>query len=451
MSPLRVAVVGAGPAGLTALVALSKDGMDVTCFEKGDRPGGLWAYGAPLSGAYRSLHLNTSRARTELAGFPMPRDWPDFPSHERIGEYFNSYVDAFGVRERIRFDCGAERAERLPGGGWQLSLEDGSSRSFDVLVSASGHNWEPRLPDPPYPGDFDGVQLHAHDYREPDILEDCGVLVVGMGNSAMDIAVESSYVAKSTAISARRGQWVLRKTLDGKPVDQRGLPAWAPWRLKQLGYKYLAKKSGDPTSIGLPQPDHEPGQSHPVQSDRFFDRVADGRITPKPGIERLAGDRVVFTDGTSVPADLIVWCTGYNVTFPFFDPDFVSAPDNDLPLWKRTVHPDIPGLFLVGLLQPLGAVMPLAEAQSRWVAELLTGRYRPPSVRRMRRETLTEHEKMQRRFYASKRHTMEVDFDAYLWDLDRERRRGERRAAKTGAPLPIPPRASAGQRAAVAA
>ena len=162
-----IAVVGAGPAGLTALVALARAGLDVTCFEKGDRPGGLWAYGAPLSGAYRSLHLNTSRARTELAGFPMPADWPDFPSHEYIGRYFADYVEHAGVGDRIRYGAAVTRAERGSGGGWTVTAEDGFEGRFDHLVVASGHNWEPAWPDPPYPGDFDGVQVHAHDYREP--------------------------------------------------------------------------------------------------------------------------------------------------------------------------------------------------------------------------------------------------------------------------------------------
>ena len=106
-APLRVAVVGAGPAGLTALTALDRVGIEAVCFEKGDRPGGLWAYGAPLSGAYRSLHLNTSRERTQLERFPMPSDWPDFPSHERIGEYFS----------QLRGRDGRARADPLRGRG----------------------------------------------------------------------------------------------------------------------------------------------------------------------------------------------------------------------------------------------------------------------------------------------------------------------------------------------
>ena len=229
----RAAIVGAGPAGLTALVALTRAGLDATCFEKGDRPGGLWAYGAPLSGAYRSLHLNTSKARTELAGFPMPDDWPDFPSHERIGEYFRRYVDEEGVRERIRFGAAVTRAERRQGGGWSVTAEDGFEEEFDVLVVASGHNWEPRLPDPPYPGDFDGTQIHAHDYREPDLLEGRGVLVVGMGNSAMDIAVESSTVREAhlplhPARHADRAQVRVRKARRPGHLAHDGAASLAP-------------------------------------------------------------------------------------------------------------------------------------------------------------------------------------------------------------------------------
>lgn len=158
--------------------------------------------------------------------------------------------------------------------------------------------------------------------------------------------------------------------------------------------------------------------------------------SPEPGIDRLAGDRIVFTDGTEMRADVIVWCTGYKVSFPFFDPDVVAAPDNDLPLWKRVVHPDLPGAYFLGLLQPLGAVMPLAEAQSAWIAEVLTGRYVPPADDGVRRQMRTEHEAMKRRFYASARHTMEVDFDVYLQDLAKEREQGRERAAATAVGTP---------------
>jgi hypothetical protein len=315
-------------------------------------------------------------------------------------------------------------------------------REYDAVLVCNGHHWDPRWPDPAYPGTFEGEQLHAHDYREPDQLAGRNVVVVGMGNSAMDIAVDASYVAASTTISVRRGQWLLPKFVLGRPADQAPQPTWLPWSLRRRAFDVGAKVTGDLTPYGIPAPDHRPGESHPVQGDRFVARLRDGRITAKKGIERLAGDRVVFLDGSEVQADLVVWCTGYTVSFPFFDPGFVCAPDNDLPLWKRVLHPDVPGVFFIGLLQPLGAVMPLAEAQSVWVADLLAGRYVPPSDDVVRRETVAEHRAMKRRFYSSVRHTMEVDFDVYLADLGKERARGRERAAG-GAPPALRPRATA--------
>ena len=141
----------------------------------------------------------------------------------------------------------------------------------------------------------------------------------------------------------------------------------------------------------------------------------------------LDGDRVQFADGTSVPADLIIWATGYEVCFPFFEPGLLDVEHNDLPLWRRTIHPEHPGLFFVGLVQPVGA---LAEAQSVWITEFLTGRYVPPADEEVRSALAREDAASKRRFYPSDRHTMEVDFDRYLWDLDRERRRGAARAGR---------------------
>ena len=147
-------------------------------------------------------------------------------------------------------------------------------------------------------------------------------------------------------------------------------------------------------------------------------------MTVRPGIERLERDRVVFTDGTSAPADLIVWATGYRVSFPFLSSDVVDVENNDLPLWKRCVHPDRPGLFFIGLLQPVGAVMPLSEAQSKLVSKILTGSCELPSRRDMVRQMARDDRRNKKQFYDSPRHTMEVDFDHYLWEIDREMKKG---------------------------
>ena len=91
---------------------------------------------------------------------------------------------------------------------------------------------------------------------------------------------------------------------------------------------------------GLPKPDHRFGDAHPTISDDTLSRIAHGEIQPKPSIARLTEDTVVFTDGSEVEADVVVYCTGYKVTFPFFAEDLIAAPDNDLPLFRRVFHPD---------------------------------------------------------------------------------------------------------------
>ena len=183
---------------------------------------------------------------------------------------------------------------------------------------------------------------------------------------------------------------------------------------------------------GLPKPDHELLHAHPTISDDVLSRIAHGEIAPKPNIARLTERTVVFADGSEEEVDIVVYCTGYKVTFPFFDADFISAPDNDLPLFRRVFHPDIERVYFIALLQPLGATMPIAEAQSAWVCDHLSGRYALPSRAEMLADIEREREAMFRRYVKSKRHTMQVDFDDYLYELRRERKRGEARAAARG-------------------
>ncbi|GAA5123772.1 hypothetical protein GCM10023339_44260 [Alloalcanivorax gelatiniphagus] len=455
----RACVIGAGSSGITSAKHLYLAGIPFDCYESGSDIGGTWVYDNSngRSACYDSLEINTSCPRMAYSDFPMPADYPPYARHDQVAAYFQQYVDHFGFRHTITFDTTVEDVTRTADGRWDVRVSgpDGTAtRTYDAVLVANGHHWDPRWPEPAYPGTFDGEQVHAHDYRSREQLAGRDVVVVGAGNSAMDIAVEASYAARTTTWSVRRTEWVLRKFFLGKPSDQGLLPpSWVPWWVTGLRLRIGALTAGSMTKYGLPAPAHKPGQSHPVQSEKIRERLAAGAVAARPGIERLDGDRVVFVDGTTAPADLIVWATGYQVSFPFLAPDLVSARDNDLPLWKRTVHPDLPGLYFLGLLQPFGAVMPLAEAQASWIAETLAGRYVPPADDVVRRQMEAEHRRDTKRFYDSPRHTMEVDFDHYLWDLGRELEAGRGRAAArtssvhSSAPVPAPTRGGGVRRA----
>jgi dimethylaniline monooxygenase (N-oxide forming) len=444
----RVCLIGAGSSGIAAAKALHERGIEFDCFEKSDRIGGNWVFGNKngMSAAYRDLFINTSRPRMEYSDLPMPESYPDFPHHTQIAAYFEEYVDRFGFRDRIVFETGVEHAERERDGSWTIELDNGEKRSYDALLVANGHHWNPRWPEPAFPGSesFEGTQLHAHSYIDNSIFAGKRVVVLGMGNSAMDIAVESSYVAERTYLSARQGVWIVPKYMFGKPVDQLRNDPRVPFKLRQrVVQRLLLSYAGPPERYGLPKPDHRFGDAHPTISGRILDRIQHGTVAPKPNIESLHDSTVRFVDGSEVQADVIVYCTGYKITFPFFDEQLISAPENHIELFRRVFHPEIPNVMFIGLLQPLGAVMPLAEAQGAWVGDYLLGDYALPDQGDLRADIAADQEAMRTRYVASKRHTIQVDFDDYLYELAKERTAGAERARARGYAAPVPCRPSA--------
>jgi len=437
-------VIGAGSSGISSCQVLDARGIPFDCFEQGSEVGGNWRYRNDngMSSAYRSLHINTSRDLMSFATYPMPEDYPDYPSHWQIAAYFDDYVDHFGLRDRIRFRTAVTKVEPAGEGEWDVTVEDDRGREetnrYGAVMVANGHHWDPRWPEPPFPGsdEFAGEQIHAHYYKEPDVLRDRRVLVLGIGNSATDIAVEASRHADATFLAMRRGAYVIPKYLRGVPTDEAGPPIMSrlPLPLQRFFFMSSIKvAAGDMTKYGLPQPDHKLLEAHPTVSSDLLPRLGHGDIDVKPNIDSYPGGRTVrFVDGTEEEIDVVVYCTGYKITFPFLDPKLLSATDNRVPLYRRVVSVNQPGLYFIGFIQPLGAIMPIAEAQSEWIADLLQGNGELPSAESMRRVIVREDRRMAKRYVASKRHTIQVDFYPYLRTIERERRNGARRNGPLG-------------------
>ncbi|ASF12101.1 flavin-containing monooxygenase [Nocardia brasiliensis] len=447
----RVGVIGAGPSGITAAKRLQDHGIPFDCFEASDEVGGNWYFKNPngMSACYQSLHIDTSKFRLAFEDFPVPANWPDFPHHSQLFQYFKDYVDHFGLREKILFDTVVTAAERAPDGSWLVTSNDGHTRRYDALIVCNGHHWDPNLPD--YPGEFDGVLLHSHAYNDPfDPVDMRGkrVVVVGMGNSGLDIASELSqrFLAAKLTVSARRGVWVLPKYVHGKVGDKQSVPSWIPrtvsLRLKQ---RFVRKFRGDMEFYGLPKPDHRPFEAHPSASEEFLHRAGCGDIAFKPAITALEGPRVRFADGSTEEVDVIVCATGYRINFPFFaDPDLLPDARNRFPLFQHMMKPGVPDLFFLGLAQPLPTLVNFAEQQSKFVAAYLTGNYLPPSVPEMNAAMRAAEAARAGRYYDSPRHTIQVEFEPYVRAMRREMAEGAKRAAAAGNPLPVPARALEG-------
>ncbi len=429
----KVCITGAGFSGTAAAKILSEREIPFDCFEMGSGVGGLWRYDneTSRSPAYASLQTNTSRRRTAFSDFPMPSSYPDFPRHSQMLDYLESYVDHFGFRRRIAFRSQVEHVRPTGDGSYHVTVRDlendtKSTEHYCAVLVATGHHWKPNVPS--FPGSFSGTEMHSHAYRTPDVAAGKRVLIVGVGNSACDIVCEVSGVAARTYLSTRRGAHVIPKRLLGRPTDLwlSPLSSRLPRLLQRALFRVLIYLTqGRQKRYGFPTPEYGLDSAHPTVSTDLLPLVKRGLILPKPDVEKLLGRAVRFVGGTVEEVDLIIYATGYLTSFPFLD--FIEPRDNYLPLYRHVVHPDHPNLYFLGLVQPLGAIPPLSEAQAAWIADLLEGTAALPTRDEMLRVVAREDRERRRRFVDSKRHQMEIDFYTYLRELRLERRHGRRR------------------------
>ncbi len=416
-----VCVIGAGCSGLAAVKNLLQAGVrEVVCFERNDRVGGNWIYtaGASHSSVCETTHIISSKKMSEFLDFPMPDDYPDYPSHRQVLAYFEAYAQHFSLLPYIQFNTEVAQAEKLHDERWAITLSTGETRLFDYLFVANGHHSVPRMPE--LPGHFAGELLHAHDYKQNVPFAGKRVLVIGAGNSACDCAVEISRVAEFTAISIRRPQYIVPKFFMGKPTDTfndtlNRLPRFLSNALRQLS---LRIQVGDYRNYGLEQPDFPVTSAHPTLNSELLYRIRHGRVHPRRGIQAIDGYTVTFADGKHEVFDAIVAATGYKIAFPFFRKDFICYEDAvRIPLYLRMMHPEHPTLFFIGLAQPQGCIWPLSDVQSKLAANIVAGRAQVPA--NLIALANQEADEIAREFLHVPRHAVEVHFRPFFNKISR--------------------------------
>ncbi len=432
----KVCIVGAGPAGLAAARALKAQGQAFDVFDPRDRAGGIWAYD-PAPGrtcAWETMNLNSPRGWYEFSDLPMPADYPDFPTRGQVAAYLQHAVEVAGLGAHL---CLGEAVTGVTpeAGEWQVRTDRGRNETYAAVIVANGHHNEPLLPE--CRGLFGGPAIHSRDYRYREAFRDKRVLVVGIGNSGSQIAVDVSLAAEKVLLSVRRGVWVLPHYIRGLRVD-RAMPAflnhlvaaYVPGALAgpmlSLYYRLLL---GRPDKSGMPRPDHHFGSALPTVSENLFNRIGDGRITLKTDIAALEDDAVVFADGSREAVDAIIWCTGYRTVFPFLGPDLHRAEGNRAPYYFRIFHPDQPGLYFMGFLQAVGwGFLPLFEAQARLVAAHLAGKYALPRAKLMHAAIAKDARQTAKRFVNSPRNHYQMNAEVFRHACARELKAGGRRA-----------------------
>ncbi|XP_070550979.1 flavin-containing monooxygenase 5-like [Ptychodera flava] len=424
----RVAVIGAGASGLTAIKCCLDEGLEPVCFEKDGDIGGLWNYhedvreGSPS--VFRSTVANTSKENMSFSDFPPPKEFPNFMPHTVVMKYFRLYAEHFALLKYVKFNVCVDSVKPAKDyhthGKWDVGFTEKETdtrktETFDAVLVCSGHQADPHMAKFPCQGDFKGRVVHTRDYRHPRGYEDKRILVIGIGNSGCDAAVELARVGSQVLLSTRRGTWVInRANLHvSRAFNAIPLSLLARYTQRRISGNFNHEIHGL-------QPLNNPLQQVITVSDYLQSEISCGRIKIKANVKRFFQTSVEFEDGTvEEDIDEVIMATGYTFAFPFLDESIVKVTNNEVALYKHVFPPQMKHgtLAIIGLVQPVGATPPVSELQCRWATRVFKGLARLPSLEAMLIDIRRWKEFIASRFVRSQRYTIQVDGLDYMDEI----------------------------------
>ncbi|MFJ3635695.1 flavin-containing monooxygenase [Streptomyces sp. NPDC090112] len=389
--PRPVYVIGAGPGGLAAAAALRARGIRAVVVEKSDAVGSSWRR------HYDRLHLHTTRRLSALPGLAMPRRFGRWVSRDNVVRYLEKYAEF----HELELVTGVEvtRVDRAPEGepGWVLHASGGRVLTAGAVVVATGFNHTPRLPDWPGRETYTGRLLHAAEYRSPRPYEGQDVLVVGVGNTGAEIAVDLvEGGAARVRLAVRTAPHIMRRSTAGWPAQRSGiLVRRLPVRLVDRLGSFVARASvPDLTAYGLPRPatglySRVKEGAIPVQDVGLVDAVRAGKVEPVAAVESFDGAEVVLSDGSRITPDVVVAATGYRRALE----DLVGHLDVLDERGRPVVHGPrtparAPGLFFTGFSNPISGMFREMALDAEKIARVMPrhlGSRKPARTRTRRR------------------------------------------------------------------
>ena len=436
MSKLRAAIIGCGGSGLTAIKCCLDEGFEPVCFEQETYLGGMWKFteeSSTSSSVYRSTVINTSKEMMCFSDFPMPKEFPPFMHNTCVMKYFQLYAENFGLKKYISFGQKVLKVSKSTNfdksGKWLVTSKsavgesDENVESFDAVMVCTGHHWQPSWPAFKGMELFDGPQIHSHSYKDFKGYEGKTVLIVGIGNSGGDIAVELSRHAKQVYLSTRRGAWVFSRLADGGlPVDMSFNTRFFNCFPKMLANPVITSmlnKRFCHATFSL-KPSHSAYSQHPMVNDALPHQIITGALIVKPNVAQFTKSGVIFDDGSTVNnIDAVIFCTGYDMRFPYLEIEKEMLLRNEVKLFKYVFPPFLkkPTLAVIGNIQPIGAVNPISELQARLACRVFGKKVQLPDEEAMNTDISVTREAMKKRYYATKRHTVQVDYIPYCDEL----------------------------------
>lgn len=433
MERKRVCVVGAGVSGLAGIKHSLDEGMEPVCFEKDTDIGGLWNYhdkakdGDPS--LYNSCQINTSKEMTCYSDFPIPKEFPNFMAHRHFKRYLQLYAEHFKLKKYIKFQYNVEKIEQAADfddtGSWIITVTNIKTgkierEKVDFVMVCNGHLHEPNIPKFPGLDKFKGKVLHTHDYKTFHGYEGKRILIVGIGNSASDVACELSRHAEHVYMSTRRGTYVIQRAADyGKPFDHDAINRFSqslPWSLMRPIHYNRINQRYKHSNYGL-SPNYPFDAGTVTISDDLPNRIILGTINIKTNVTTFTERGAKFDDGTELDnIDVVIIGTGFNYSFPFLEQSIVKVEDHFPYLYELVFPAELnpPTLAVIGLVQPFGALPPILEMQARWASRVFSRNCKLPSPSKRMEIVEKRRQFIKKKYVDSPRYTLQIYFIQYL-------------------------------------
>lgn len=437
-----ICIIGGGASGITAAKACIEEGHEYVIYEMYKDFGGLWRYRDEdvngLASVAAATIINSSKEMSAFSDFPPRAEYPNYMHNSKMIQYIEDYAAKVGCIDNMKFQHKVLSVKKAASfnedGRWDVEVEDmqtkkSFTKTYDGVMVCTGHHVTPSMATFPGQEKFKGQILHTHSYKRPAEFVGKRVVVVGIGNSGGDVAVELSMVNPKVLLSTRRGAWVVHRVGPaGKPFDSLFLRRWVNFLFNHVPYRIVCSTSEnfinyhfDHTQYKI-KPKHRIFEQHIMVNDALPNRILSGTIELKNNIDRFTETGVVFQgDSEETPCDVVIMATGYKVDFPFIDQSLVPVIDNKVDLYKYVFAPNLQPhpetLAFIALAQPIGALFPIAEMHSRWYALIMSGKVRLPAQEKMNRDIEKKHKYLESRYYGGPRNTLQVDWINYMDEL----------------------------------
>lgn len=350
----RYCVVGAGPAGMIMARNLLREGVPFDWYERNPDFGGIWDPAHQGSPMYDSCHFISSKYTSGFFGAPMPSHFPDYPGWREIRDYIRDFGRQYDLYRHVRFGTEVSSAEPIAGDRWRVTLFDGTVQEYDGLICCPGVTWHPNEVALTGQEVFPGTVRHSVTFRDGLEFRGKRVLIVGAGNSGVDIACDAARHADAAYLSVRRGYRFVPKHIAGLPTDALLTGKLDPPKGLVLSSDVNAMLDtlvGDLTRLGLPAPDHDALSSHPIMNSQVLHHLAHGDLIAKPDIARLTETGVVFADGGQAKVDEIILATGYEYRMPFLDPGLLEWEHGHPQLYLNVFSRELDSLYVLGFVE----------------------------------------------------------------------------------------------------